>query len=538
MTTRQCGSRTSLGATLALSSLLLLQACGGGGGGGGGGSSSTGGGSNGSSSVVPPPIASSTFVPTTNAQQCDSSNPDAPLGSRTGSLTIEKQWLLSFLYSSYLWYQDMPSVDPTNVSYTGSMSQLTAFNVPLPLDNYFEALKTPKLDATGAQVDKFSFTYSTQLWNSLSQSGQSYGYGANFNIVQASPPRQIIVSFVQPGTPAAGAGLVRGATIVNVDGVDVANGSNVNVLNAALLPTQAGVHTFQYTLPGSSAVQTASVGAQLINEVPVQFVKRIPTSTGDVGYLFFSDHTVPAESELIAAVQSLQGVTDLVLDIRYNGGGYLYIANELAYMIAGAKNTTTASGTPAVFSQLTYNSKWQSMNAADKFSSTSCLPDASFHCTNTGALPSLNLSTVYVLTQGDTCSASEAIINGLRGVGVNVKIIGGTTCGKPYGFQPQDNCGVTYFPIQFKNANAKGFGDYADGFTPDCPVADDYNHALGDPAEAQLATALGMRSTGSCTAASGSTVHALQASKAGRGRGLQLRLGHGIRSGTWRSIER
>ena len=529
--------RSWFGMALTLSTLLVLQACGGGGGSesGSGGSSS---GNNGGSSTVPP---SSTFVPTTNAQRCDANNPDAPASSRTGSLAIEKQWVLSFMNSSYLWYQDMPAIDPTGGSYTGSMSQLTAFNVPLPLDNYFEALKTPRLDATGAQVDKFSFTYSTQLWNSFSQGGQSYGYGASFNIVAATPPRQIVVGFAQDATPAANAGLVRGATIVAVDGVDAVNGNDVDTLNAGLLPTRAGVHTFQYTLPGSSTVQTATLGAQVIDEVPVQFVKRIPTGTGDVGYIFFSDHIVPAESELISAVQSLQGVTDLVLDIRYNGGGYLYIADELAYMIAGASHTTTASGSPALFNQLTYNDKWQSMNVADNFSSTACMPDTSFNCTNKSALPSLNLGTVYVLTQGDTCSASEAIINGLRGVGVNVKIIGGTTCGKPYGFEPQDNCGVTYFPIQFKNTNAKGFGDYADGFAPDCAVADDYNHQLGDPAEAQLSTALGMRSTGACTPTSGSMRQALSASNASRsaaGPGRQLRLGHDIRSGAWRSIEK
>ena len=78
----------------------------------------------------------------------------------------------------------------------------------------------------------------------------------------------------------------------------------------------------------------------------------------------------------------------------------------------------------------------------------------------------MNLSRVYVLTGGTTCSASESIINGLRGVDVEVIQIGSTTCGKPYGFYPEDNCGTTYFSIQFKGVNAAGFGDYADGFSP------------------------------------------------------------------------
>ena len=98
-----------------------------------------------------------------------------------------------------------------------------------------------------------------------------------------------------------------------------------------------------------------------------------------------------------------------------------------------------------------------------------------FHSTAQGfslpdgqALPTLNLSRVYVLVGSGTCSASEAIVNGLRGVGVTVNLIGATTCGKPYGFYPTDNCDTTYFAIQFQGVNQLGQGDYADGFAPTC----------------------------------------------------------------------
>jgi hypothetical protein len=129
-----------------------------------------------------------------------------------------------------------------------------------------------------------------------------------------------------------------------------------------------------------------------------------------------------------------------------------------------------------------------------------------FQCTRADNLPALSLSRVYVLVSGSTCSASEAIINGLRGVDVDVRLIGNTTCGKPYGFFGQDNCGITYFPIEFQGVNAKGFGDYADGFIPGgtgatadnvagCAANDDLDHALGDPAEGQLAAALAYRAS-------------------------------------------
>jgi hypothetical protein len=121
-------------------------------------------------------------------------------------------------------------------------------------------------------------------------------------------------------------------------------------------------------------------------------------------------------------------------------------------------------------------------------------------------LPHLDLKQVFVLTGSGTCSASEAVMNGLAGVGVKVIQIGATTCGKPYGFFPADNCGTTYFAIQFQGVNDKGFGDYADGFVPGevnpgCVVADDFAHALSDPAEGRLAAALAYRASGACPAA-------------------------------------
>ena len=132
-------------------------------------------------------------------------------------------------------------------------------------------------------------------------------------------------------------------------------------------------------------------------------------------------------------------------------------------------------------------------------------------------LPTLNLDRVYVITGPGTCSASESIINGLRGVGVDVYVIGSTTCGKPYGFYPTDNCGTTYFSIQFRGENAADFGDYSDGFSPanqtgtvgtvvpGCSVEDDFTNALGDPDEARIAAALSFRASNNqvCPVATG-----------------------------------
>jgi hypothetical protein len=356
----------------------------------------------------------------------------------------------------------------------------------------------------------------------LSQSGTQAGYGAEWALVARSPPRKALVAFTEPNSPAVTAGLIRGTQIISVDGASVANG-NAGILNAGLFPVSAGeVHAFVVLDPGASASRSVTLVSANVTSKPVQNVKTVNSNGSLVGYLLFNDHIATAESLLIAAINQLQTanvnntpVNDLVLDIRYNGGGYLDIASELAYMIAGPAHTSGLT-----FERVQFNNKYA---ATTNPVTNELLEPTPFHNTTQGfattpagqPLPTLNLSTVYVLTSAGTCSASEAIINGLRGVGVQVVQIGSTTCGKPYGFYPQDNCGTTYFTIEFKGVNAVGFGDYSDGFSPQnspvqtnatlpgCSVADDFTHALGDPLEASFAAALNYRMSPTCPAASG-----------------------------------
>jgi hypothetical protein len=167
-----------------------------------------------------------------------------------------------------------------------------------------------------------------------------------------------------------------------------------------------------------------------------------------------------------------------------------------------------------VFERLLYNDR----NPFNRSAAGSSTP---FHDRTQGfsgpagrSLPSLDLGRVFVLTSADTCSATEAVINGLRGAGVTVHLIGETTCGKPYGFFPRDNCGTTYFAIQFQGVNHLGFGDYADGLAPTCTVADDFSRPLGDPSENQLEVALGYIASGRCSEPVGARPRHLQAAGA------------------------
>jgi hypothetical protein len=310
--------------------------------------------------------------------------------------------------------------------------------------------------------------------------------------------------------------------------------ANVDVLNAGLFPDTTGEsHTF--IVRNVAGVQrTVTLSSANVTHVPVPIVKVFDPNTDPVGYIQFNDHIATAEQPLMDAVTTLKNahVTDLILDLRYNGGGYLDMASEVAYMIG---NTTLTAG--QTFEKIVFNNKNPVTGET--------LTPTPFHTTTQGfqgtsgrALPTLNLDRVYIIVGPGTCSASESIINSLRGVSVKVYVIGSTTCGKPYGFYPTDNCGTTYFTIQFRGENAANFGDYTDGFSaanqpapagtsvPGCSVADDFSHAMGDSAEGRVAAALAFRASNNqaCPAASGFSPPLLSKSSvlSDEGRGLEV----------------
>ncbi len=382
---------------------------------------------------------------------------------------------------------------------------------------YFDLLKTAATTTSGQDKDKFHFTYDTSVWEQLSQGGVEAGYGAEFAILAPRPPRRIVVAFTDPNTTAA-TNLLRGDEVLMVDGVDAINGNTqaiVDTLNGGLFPGAVNQsHTF--VVRSAAGVQrTVTMSSANITHIPVPIYTSFTTASGPVGYIQFNDHIATAQQPLINAISALdaQNVTDLILDLRYNGGGYLDLASQLAYMIG---NRTLTNG--RTFERIVFNDKNPSRNPVTGetltptpfWSTTLSYPGSNVAAGQ--ALPSLDLNNVYVITGPGTCSASESIINSLRGVGVNVYVIGSTTCGKPYGFYPTDNCGTTYFTIQFRGENAMNFGDYTDGFSPanqpastrgtvvaGCSVADDFTHAMGVPDEGRIAAALAFRASNNQT---------------------------------------
>jgi hypothetical protein len=420
-----------------LAAAALLSACGGGGGGGNAGT------------VVP--------------QACD----DVP----------RKTALRDYFNDQYFWYRLSPRPDPAGAT---------------SLADYFNALLYTGTDAT-FPADRWSYTTPTTTYQQFFGDGKTLGYGVSVAGVEVTnrPDLPLYVRFVEPSSPAAAAGVVRGDRILAINGRAVADIITANDFSA-LTPANAG-DTLTLTLAAAGgASRQVSVQAAVYGLVPVTSTRVVTSPLGrKVGYLVVKDMISQALQPMSDAVASFQaqGVGEMVLDLRYNGGGLVTVGRDIASMIAGGR---VAGQT---YASLVFNDKQTASNTRYTFTSPS---------------PSLGLQRVIVLAGERTCSASEQLIAGLRGV-VDVVLVGRTTCGKPVGFVPRDDqCGTTYSVVNFESQNARGEGRYFNGLVPNCAAAEDWSKPLGATDEPFLAVALSQVDGKSCVAPSSATrAHAL-----------------------------
>jgi C-terminal processing protease CtpA/Prc len=355
----------------------------------------------------------------------------------------------------YLWYQEIPDLNPA------------LFNSP---EAYLEAARFRPLDE--------SFSYITGRAASEAYYSNSQFIGIGFSMKQTGPT-EIRLSQVFPDSPASEAGLVRGDYLIAVNGRPVPDLIESGQFNTELGPNEDGYRLELTWRMRRGGEKTATVTKRPVTIPTVSQTEVLDLNGLPVGYIHFRNFVEPSIPALDSAFAEFRarGVVDVILDLRYNGGGLISVAEHLGSLIGG-------TGTVGrVFVEFIHNDKNTFRNQSVMFEDPAS---------------ALDLRRLVVITTRASASASELIINGLKPF-IPVTVVGDTTYGKPVGQYGFEFCDKVLFPVSFRSANASGQSDFFNGFPADCPAGDDLNRPLGNGEEDSLAEALHVLETGACS---------------------------------------
>lgn len=404
----------------------------------------------------------------------------------------------------YLWQADVPNLADTKFR---NQQDLNGFLYAHPIteDLFQDLLNKPKSKfPVGEAIDRFSVLFSDYTVLEGILSGTTKNNGVEFKLVYKNKTDNAVfgvVQYVLPNSDASNKDIRRGDIFYAVDGIQLfQDRSNAKKNNFNSLLNDPETYTLNLadfdngniTPNGRSVPLTKTV----LSENPVLINKVIENGNHKIGYLMYNGFYPYYETKLNDAFGQLksQGVTEFILDLRYNGGGSVATATRLASMITG-------QFTGQVFAKQQWNSKAEAyFNSKNTTGLTNFFTDR----INTNAtLNSLNLSKIYILTSNDTASASELVINGLKPY-MNVVQIGDVTTGKNVGsitlydsptFTKKDINPSHHYamqPLVLKIVNKVGFGDYITGLQPDSLLKEDVSNLgiLGDSNEPLLNTAI------------------------------------------------
>ena len=350
----------------------------------------------------------------------------------------------------YLWYDSVKTVN------------LDLFKTP------FELLDSLMYKA----LDRFSYLAGKSQQDQLFNEGQYIGIGFGF---KPDATGHLRVTFVFNDSPLATQGVKRGWIIKSVNGITV---TSTTFTSSAFGKDAAGVSNTIVFEDLLGTEHTVIVSKKLITMNTVLTSKVLQFNNKKIGYLAFESFLNPSVTELNTAFAMFksQQINDLVVDLRYNGGGRVDVADSMASSIAG----DIANGN--VFVYFNFNNRYTSQNSSSDFGNSRY---------------GFGLSRVFFITSEGTASASELVINGCKPY-MTVYMVGEKTYGKPVGMIPQPfaNYDWVLMPIVFQTTNAKHEGNYFSGIDVNSTVGDDLIHELGDPQEACLASVLAFIQTG------------------------------------------
>ena len=370
--------------------------------------------------------------------------------------TSQNLWVRDQLNTYYYWYQFLPpSVNPAS------------FNSP---EAYLEAVRYRPIDNT------FSFITLAASNDAFYSDSQFIGYGFGNQTTATTSACCRSTTTVPRLRPACRAAIASPASTARACQSMVAAGTIGGAFGAADIGV---VTTIDWDTPGGAAPIGAHGQAACHHSHGVADARgrrRRPQGRLPVLPQLRAAFDGGADRRVCGAED--RGATELVLDLRYNGGGLVDVAVHLASLIGGTRTNGQ------VMLNYVHNDKiGPTLNKTTRF---------------TNPEQALNLQRLVVITTRGSASASELVINSLRPF-IPVTIIGDTTYGKPVGQYGLRFCDKVLYPVAFSIKNANLEGDFFDGLAGDCAAGDDYTHQLGDTAEASLAEALTFIRTGACS---------------------------------------
>ena len=396
------------------------------------------------------------------------------------------EWVYEKMASHYLWNEPVKTL---------------ALDYSIGYQSFLKSI----LDGVGKQNDinhddgaynqDFRTEYYTQIISSAPET-KAVGQQARGNGFYLLRPVNlgtaigVLVEAVIPGGPADKLGIKRGDFITEVNGISITMDNYRSVTSKIYTDaltvltntvTWEGVHLDQAVV---KPIGTFDLSPESYIEPAIYKAETVELSNGKkVGYLLYMGFHADFDYQLMDVFDKFKadGIDDLVLDLRYNNGGEILSSTVLATMIAGSAHQGKT------LAKLRFNEERTKAGVSGEYrigvKETIEYPD--------GYLPiedalqhSIGLDRVFVIATNTTASASEIIINGLRGLDIEVNLIGTTTSGKNVGMEgfskKYRNYDFLFYPVSFYIENAKGFSDYPEGFEPDIYLDDSGYYPGGD----------------------------------------------------------